>query len=111
MVDEKQPQPKPGTILDYGKPSSRKVPWTYKDMEVYPKKTFTPEETMKVTVHGLTYQLLADQEITVPSIVYEEYAKYRKAMRDQSTIIMTNMGPVTKTPGAGGLEPEQFVKK
>lgn len=111
MPEEKKPVEAtiplpPGTVVDSGKPSARKIPWTLKDMEKYPKRVFTPEETVPVTVHGLKYQLIADQEITVPSIVYDIYMEHRKSMRDQRNIIYTPMGPVSKSPGAGALEPE-----
>ena len=72
-------QVKPGTILSAGKdqrgdPIYFKKTWTRGDMErMYEKRTFTPQWTVPVTVQRVTYQLVAGQEITVPSIIKDVY--------------------------------------
>jgi len=109
MAEEKKAtevKPLPGTVLDKNLPSARKVPWTYNDMSIYPQVTFTPEETIKITVHGLMYQLISDHEVTVPSIIQEIYMEHRKALRKQPGVIYTDTGPVKVSAGAGALEPE-----
>jgi len=103
-------KPPPGTIIDKGKPSARKVPWTYKDMKQFPEVTFTPEETIKIIYNGLLYQLVADRETIVPSVIKGLYDDHRKAMRKQSDTIMTNFGVVKVSAGAGALEPEAFIE-
>ena len=103
---------RPGMIVDRGKPSARKVPWTEKAMrETYLEVTFTPEETVPVTVNGVRFQLISDRPATVPSVVRDIYDEHRKARRSQSKVIMTSSGPVNVLPGAGALEPEAFVEK
>ena len=72
----------PGTILNRGLPTESKVHWTRRAIEeTYGKVTFTPNETIPVCVNGVTYQLSADREITVPSIVKDVYDQHRAATR------------------------------
>lgn len=106
-------EPRPGTVVDNGKPTAHKVPWKFSDMEkMYPSVTFTPEETIPITVHGLKYQLIADQPISVPSIVKDIYDDHRKAGRSSPKVFVSSAGDVVGiTPGAGPLEPERFVEK
>lgn len=59
-----------------------KTPWTVKDMDkVYGVITFTPEETIPVTVSGIKFQLFDGVEITCPAIVKATYDDYRRKTR------------------------------
>ena len=68
---------KPGTIINPGSPSQTKVPWTMRDMrEVYGQVTFTPRSSVPVVVNGVRFQLVQDEEITVPAIVKDTYEEH-----------------------------------
>lgn len=99
---------KPGQILDRTKLTARKVPWTRRDITGgYPAVTFTPEETIPITVHGQRWQLISDQVITVPSIIKEIYDEHRRAIRASPRVLVSPAGDTVHVlPGAGGLEPE-----
>lgn len=105
VASESMQDKPPGTIVDRGKPSARKVPWTRGYLKTaFPQVTFVPEETIPITVQGITFQLIADQEVTVPSVVRGIYDDHRKAMRRHPVIPGVNVNL-----GYGGLEPEKIV--
>lgn len=96
----------PGTIIDRNKLTARKAPWTLHSLkDFYGEVTFTPEETMPVTVNGVRVVLEADKPFTGPACfqgVYEECRRLRRLPQRISTIL----GPVDITLGAGALDPE-----
>ena len=82
-----------------------KTAWTDADLvRVHGLVTFTPEETIPITINGIRYQLIGDIEITVPRIVKIEYDSYRRKMRRPYRPIMTAIGEIKKE-GEGGLPP------
>ena len=107
VVKEDATERIPGMILDAGKLTTHKLPYKRSDLErIYPMLTFTPEETIPITLQGITYQLEADKPITVPSAIKDIYDNYRKSRRQSAGVLMTAYGPVNVQPGVGALEPE-----
>ncbi len=81
-----------------------KTPWTVKEMDkAYGIITFTPEETIPITVSGIKFQLFADREITCPSIVKWTYDDYRKRTRGIGRDLA---GRGIVKMGGGALSPE-----
>lgn len=80
-----------------------KTAWTDADLvKAHGLTTFTPEETIPVTINGVGYQLIADYEITVPRIVKQIYDEHRKRARSIGAGLAA-LG-ITKE-GEGGLPP------
>lgn len=71
--------PKPGEYIVVGKDrlgteEIRKRPWTRGEIDAtYPKVTFTPRFSVPVTVNGHTWNLVANVDATVPSVVKDRY--------------------------------------
>lgn len=81
-----------------------KTPWTVKDMDrTYGITTFTPEETIPITISGIKFQLFDGIEITCPAIVKIEYDNYRRKMR---RIGRDLVGKGIQQMGGGPLPPE-----
>ena len=81
-----------------------KTPWTVRDMDkAYGITTFTPEETIPVTVNGIKFQLFDGIEITCPSIVKATYDNYRRQTR---RIGRDLVGRGIERMGGGALPPE-----
>jgi hypothetical protein len=70
----------PGEVRNRGTLAERVRDWSPQDMRQFPTKTFTPRETIPVTFNGLTYQLVDDQEVTVPEPIYTIYQEHRRAL-------------------------------
>jgi hypothetical protein len=101
VVEEEDTERRPGKVI-----RGVKTPWTKKDVEaIFPPVTFIPDENIPVTYNGVRYQLFADIETTVPSIIKQIYDDYKAAKRRQGKGVMTSTGfaPVL---GQGGLPPE-----
>lgn len=95
-----------GTIVDRGKPTERKVPWTKAALEkAYPMVDLTPDENIPVIVHGVRYNLFQDQPCKVPSIVRDIYLDSKRETRKARHII-NEMGPLVNL-GVGGSEQEK----
>jgi len=75
-VEESRKVRTPGRVIN-----GQKVTWTFRDMEQFKKVTFIPEETVPVTFNGLTYNLIADYEVTVPEPIFNIYREYRRKSR------------------------------
>ena len=90
----------PGKLVN-----GQKTPWTYKDQErVYGICTFTPEETIPVTISGVTVQLIADVQITCPCCFRDIYLEHRRKMRQTGRSLaamgvqVLGQGPLTEEP-------------
>ena len=80
-----------------------KTAWTDADLvKAHGLATFTPEETIPVTINGVRYQLLADWEMTVPKIVKQIYDEHRRKARQVGAGLVA-LG--IKKEGEGGLPP------
>lgn len=83
---EASPERAPGSYVEVardhaGAPVYRKVRWTKPAIaKAYPSVTFEPRVTIDVAPHGVTYHLIANQEVTVPSIVKDVY---QQSIREQ----------------------------
>ncbi len=64
--------------------------------------TFTPEETIPITVNGVRYQCFADYEMTVPKNIKQIYDEHRKRQRNIGAGLVA-LG--IKKEGEGGLPP------
>ncbi len=81
-----------------------KTPWTVREMDkTYGITTFTPEETIPMTISGIKFQLFEGMEITCPTIVKVEYDNYRRRMR---RIGRDLIGRGIQQMGGGPLPPE-----
>ncbi len=80
-----------------------KTSWTDADLvKVHGLATFTPEETIPVTINGVRYQLFDGYEMTVPKIVKQIYDEHRKRQRNIGAGLAA-LG--IKKEGEGGLPP------
>ena len=83
-----------------------KVPWTYGDVEkAFEKVTFIPDETIVITWNQLSWQLKDNEEITVPSIVKQEWDKHKREVRAAGRGALTSYG-WTPVIGVGPLTGE-----
>ena len=81
-----------------------KTPWTVKEMDkAYGITTFTPEETIPMTISGIKFQLFEGIEMTCPTIVKVEYDNYRRRIR---RIGRDLVGRGIQHMGGGPLPPE-----
>lgn len=68
-----------------GTPLMGKIRWTREWIaRTYPPVTFTPARSMRVAPHGISYDLGAEIEVTVPQIVKDIYDDVRKAEADHN---------------------------
>lgn len=80
----------PGTYVQVGvdasgTPLMGKVRWNREWIaRTYPKVTFTPAQNLRVAPHGVSYDLAAEREITVPQIVKDLYDQVRKEQADHN---------------------------
>ena len=83
-----------------------KVPFTYDWVnKTFAKVTFIPDETVVITWQGLSWQLRENEEVTVPSIVKQEFDKHKKAIRNASKGVSTSYG-YSPVIGVGALTEE-----
>lgn len=81
---------RPGTYVRVGTdatnaPIMGKVRWTREWIaRTYPAVTFTPARSMVVAPHGISYNLGAEIEVTVPQIVKDIYDDVRKQEQDHN---------------------------
>ncbi len=81
-----------------------KTPWTVKDMDkAYGIVTFTPDETIPITVSGIKFQLFDGMEITCPGIVKVVYDDYRRRTKRIGSDLA---GRGIQHMGGGPLPPE-----
>jgi hypothetical protein len=104
-AEEEEKKGVPGTKLDRWEATARKIPWTLKDFDKYNKIEFVPEETIPITINGVTITMLNGYKMKVPEPFYGEYIEWRNRQRSQSKPIATDRGIVTVAPGAGALPP------
>jgi len=79
-----------------------KTPWTRADVDkIFPIVSLIPEQTIRVTYNGVSYQLIQDLEMVVPSVIRDIYNNSRKRVRQG-----TQIPGVFVEGGAGGLPPE-----
>mgnify|MGYP001563755609 CR=1 FL=1 len=96
----------PGAKLDRHLPTARKVPFTYRYFaELFGEEEFDPEETVPVTINGITVLFEAGKTIKAPQNFIGEYKQWRARLRKQSKPIVTPEGVVMVNPGAGPLLP------
>ena len=95
--EETQAERTPGKVI-----RGVKTSWTRGDVDrLFPSVTILPEETVPVTYNGVQYQLIADREMVVPSIIRDIYLEYRRRRRQGST---RNLSPLdVHVVGQGGL--------
>ena len=75
---------KPGEVKNKGTLAEREREWNYKDLQdpgQFKQVTFTPAETVPITWNGLSFQLVADEEITVPEPIWNVYREHREALK------------------------------
>jgi hypothetical protein len=60
----------------------QKRPWTWKDLETMPTRTFIPNRNVVIQWNGLKLALAADTEYTVPEVFYGEYERSNLARRE-----------------------------
>lgn len=79
----------PGSYVEVGTDTNgkaifAKVRWTRADIErTYTPVTFEPRRTLLVQPHGVPYQLVANEEITVPKIVKDIYQDVLRVEKEQ----------------------------
>ena len=83
-----------------------KTPWTHQDLvKAYGVMTFTPDDTMPITISGVIYQLIAGREMHVPKKVYDRYREVKQQQRDSINSFPKDRGFDTFVlPGAGALD-------
>jgi hypothetical protein len=80
----------PGTYVQVGIDASEapimgKVRWTKEWIaRTYPAAVFTPDRSITISPHGVSYHLGAGIEVSVPQIVKDIYDDVRKAERDHT---------------------------
>lgn len=90
-IPEPSDELRPGTYVQqgvdsFGAPILGKVRWTREWIEkTYAPVTFTPNRSMIVAPHNVSYTLSADVETTVPGIVKDIYDAVIKQEREQVT--------------------------
>ena len=95
--EEAQAERIPGKVI-----RGVKTSWTRNDVDrLFPPVTILPEETIPVTYNGVQYQLIADREMVVPSIIRDIYLEYRRRRRQGSTRNLSVLD--VKVVGQGGL--------
>lgn len=86
-----------------------KTPWTEKDVwDTFGGCTFVPGESIPVTYNGVRFQLLADRENHMPTIVRDIYLEHVKRTRRAGKSIPGAGFETTIAIGAGGLPPEAY---
>lgn len=73
---------RPGETKNPGTVAELTREWTIRDFASFPVKTFTPNETIPLTVNGVTCYVFADQECSVPEPFYSVYQEHRRWMRE-----------------------------
>ena len=100
-VEEEVAERRPGMKI-----RGQKIPWSRRDVEeAFPPVTFIPDETIRVTWNGIVYQLIADQEVTVPSCIKTVYDDSKLRRRQSARGVRTDYG-YSPVIGVGPLDRE-----
>jgi hypothetical protein len=108
-----RPGDPPGTVYGRGL-NKQKKPWSWSDLKNpdgtwQNPKTITPLETITVAWNGLRWQFIANQEVTVPDVIYGVYmeSKRLKLFGEQHAKFLFGNGPATHpdmvTPNSMGV--------
>ena len=93
----------PGTIIDKGKPSEHKVPWTKSYFEAqFPKVDFYATESKRITWNGLRYQIEGGKNNNLPQPIIQQYITSLEADRQANEDAVRFYG---RTPNVtGGID-------
>ena len=92
---------KPGQIIQ-----GRKTIYTRRDLDnIYGLCEFTPDETIKVTVQGVPFQLIVGVSMIAPTIVKDIYEQHKKELRNAGKGFSESGYESIVALGAGSLEP------
>ena len=77
---------RPGEVKNRGTLAEVARDWTARDFaEQFSPKTFTPNESLPLTINGVTYYVRADEEVTLPEPFYGLYMEHKRALRQRET--------------------------
>lgn len=100
---------KPGETRARGTLAERTRDWEWIDLRQFRPVSFIPAETTPLTFNGLTIDVTANEEITVPSCFYDIYRDRQRALRNANLHEHWLMGRSNTPPDSNWLTPEGAI--
>ena len=97
---------RPGEVRNRGTLAEVARDWTWADMKGMETKTFTPNESIRITFNGVALQLMADVEQTVPRPFYDIYMERKNAIRQAKLNEAYMLGHSDELPHPNWQTPE-----
>ena len=94
---------KPGETRNPGTLAETTREWTMEDLRSFPKKTFTPLETLSITWNGIPCLVTAGEEVSIPEPFYDIYMAHVRAVKNGEQHKKWLLGQTTLAPDRNWL--------